>query len=165
MKHRILIGIFGILIFLLGLSAATSAQSWTRLDEPPGVLKQWSPLVIKEWITAADSGNTMIVGSDTCMYVKLGILPDKAYAEDILLNVQTAFNSDSTDMLAVGVDDDVDKYLTSTDVSATGEKSVSLATNYVSSADTLYLFYIKDDVFWPPAGKAAVVIRYNQMPD
>jgi len=92
----------------------------------------------------------------------IGVLPDNHVVLAANVWVQEAFNSDGTDTLQVGFDADTDGYVTSTDVSTTGVKTVTLgvvAQKVVATAKTVEAYYLNSGSE-PTTGKAHVALTY-----
>lgn len=95
----------------------------------------------------------------------LGTLQVGTYLVRAHVHVLQGFNSDGTDTLTVGYDDDTDAAVTSVDVSSTGVKSVTLGAleGYNATARTLKAYYGNSGTE-PSQGKALVILEIFSVP-
>ncbi len=63
-------------------------------------------------------------------------IPDGAYIVEWVLNVTTAFNSDGTDLVQIGVSGTASKYALNLDVAATGLKTTGVVLTQVGVAQS-----------------------------
>lgn len=98
----------------------------------------------------------------------VGVVPPKALIREAGILVTQAFNSDGTDMITIGGSGNANRYADSTDVSTTGNKTLtagSTATPPASSpgGDTIVTAYTKGGST-PTTGKALVWMTYMLVP-
>lgn len=95
----------------------------------------------------------------------MGTLPAFSYVLRGHIHVTEAFNSDGTDNISVGYDADTDAFITATNVSTTGVKSVMLGTlaGYNAAARNVEAYYVNGGTE-PSTGKATVVLEYVRVP-
>jgi hypothetical protein len=96
----------------------------------------------------------------TATTLTLGTLPDGAIPVRIYLQVTTAFNSDGTDQISIGIEGDPDFFGTATDVSTTGAKTVGAGAGlFLRVGATVNAYYVAGGSA-ATTGKAQVVLEW-----
>lgn len=96
--------------------------------------------------------------------ITLGRLPVAAYPTAVYLQVSTAFDSDGTDQIEIGISGTLNLFMALTDVSTTGVKTVTAATvGYRTSAFTVLATYVNGGSV-PLHGRALVGLEYAMAP-
>jgi len=90
----------------------------------------------------------------------IGTIPPNVQVAEIEINVTTAFNSDGTNLLSIGHDDDHDAYALSINVGAVGPKVFSVAVAPESGARTVKAYYTAGGSP-ATAGKTQITVRYE----
>ncbi len=96
----------------------------------------------------------------------LGILKAPYYIARAHLHVTEAFDSDGSDNIELGDDDDNNRIFTNIDVSSTGVKSVSVASTasgYNGTSRKIEAYYTNGGSE-PTQGKALVVLEFFRVP-
>lgn len=101
---------------------------------------------------------TVTFGTQT---VLMGTLPIGANIVRAHIHVLTAFNSDGTDNITIGYTGTTNAFATSTDVSTTGVKTVTLGANvgYQTVSRQINAYYVNGGSE-PSTGKAVVNLEY-----
>jgi hypothetical protein len=99
--------------------------------------------------------------ADDATNPSLGTLPADSYVVNVRIQVTELFNSDGDDLISVGYDADNIAFATTTDVSTTGIKTVTLGSlaGYNATARSVEAYYT-DTGSAPTTGKALVILEY-----
>ena len=95
----------------------------------------------------------------------MGKLPANAVVTNVRIQVTEAFNSDGTDLISVGYTGATTAFATTTDVSSTGIKSVTLGSGvgFTATARDVNAYYANGGTE-PTLGKALVILEYYRVP-
>jgi len=106
--------------------------------------------------------NKEILFTDTTA-ITVGSIPSNAYVVDIIVNVETLFNSGGADTIDIGTVADPDHFVDGVVVSATGKASVTLLNGGIvqnSNDPTIVQAIYIPAATAPSAGKAKITVLY-----
>lgn len=104
--------------------------------------------------------NTTGIGTADTVY--MATLPTGAFVLDVVVNIDTAFNAGTTNVLIVGTSDDDDEFVAAGDVNeaATGATRVTTGLGYkTTQAETIYVKFTETGTA-ATAGQATIVVAY-----